>query len=554
MKNLSLRTKLLLAASAVPAGTLAIVMLLSLLTGPLLGGAYTSFIEFGVPATANLEEIKLAGTQIISSASEITVNKFILEDGGELEEETEEDETTQLVGAIADYQSHMSETQRLFDQYGSDDATTLAFLSEVQTTGDRLIEQANDFVELVEAEAPVSELSEAREAFEDIEFSFLTSVDELLAQQDRNFDAMNASVVQIITVTAVINGILTILTIGAAIGVTRFLARAMSRPLGDLNEVATKLGQGDMTARATIYSSDELGQIANAFNDMAEAIQKRDLELNEINQSLEKRVAERTHDLKKSRDEAMALQRIAQENSRLKSEFLSTMSHELRTPLNAIEGFTSIMLGGMGIELNPRATDMVRRVSSNSKRLLNLINDFLDLSRIESGRLELVEEPLSPATLADRWQKEVGILAEEKGIAFGVDIDPELPETLYGDEDALSKITINLLSNAFKFTKKGAVNLVLARHDRTWTISVSDTGIGIPVHAREFIFDEFRQVDGTSKREYGGTGLGLALVQKMARIMGGGVTLDSEVGVGSTFTVSLPLITEVETQESGVPA
>ena len=220
------------------------------------------------------------------------------------------------------------------------------------------------------------------------------------------------------------------------------------------------------------------------------------------------------------------------------------MSHELRTPLNAIEGFTSIMLSGMGIELSPKAEDMVKRVSANSKRLLHLINDFLDLSRIESGRLELVKSPISPSTMARRWQSEVGVLAEEKGIDFALNVDPQLPQTILGDEDALSKIAINLLGNAFKFTQQGQVALDLQRVNGDWTITVSDTGIGIPTHAREYIFEEFRQVDGSSKRLYGGTGLGLSLVQKLTRAMGGNVTLESEVGKGSTFTITLPLETE----------
>ena len=336
-----------------------------------------------------------------------------------------------------------------------------------------------------------------------------------------------------------------------------FVRTTVTQRVIGLEKAATEIAQGNFSERVQISGRDEIGQVAQAFNQMAEGIEQRQRELNEINQTLEKRVAERTIELKKARDEALASQRIALENSRLKSEFLSTMSHELRTPLNAIEGFTSIMLGGMGIELSPRAEDMTKRISSNSKRLLNLINDFLDLSRIESGRLELVQEPISPAELAQKWQKEVSVLAENKGIEFGIDIDPALPEMLYGDEDALSKIAINLLGNAFKFTRQGYVSLAIGLEEDTWTISVSDTGIGIPLHAREYIFDEFRQVDGSSKREFGGTGLGLALVQKLSRAMGGNVSLQSEVGSGSTFTVSLPLITHLETKvttEEGITA
>jgi len=233
---------------------------------------------------------------------------------------------------------------------------------------------------------------------------------------------------------------------------------------------------------------------------------------------------------------------LAEENARLKSEFLSTMSHELRTPLNAIEGFTGIILNRIGgTDFNGKTENYLIRIRSNSKRLLQLINDFLDLSRVESGRLELANQPFSPEKLAKRWQDEISVLAEKKGVGFEVKLDAALPEMLYGDEEAISKVAINLLGNAIKFTEQGQVKLGVERINGTWSITVSDTGIGIPPHAREFIFEEFRQVDQTSKRKYGGTGLGLAIVQKYTRAMGGTVSLKSELGKGSTFTVSLPL-------------
>jgi signal transduction histidine kinase len=344
--------------------------------------------------------------------------------------------------------------------------------------------------------------------------------------------------------------LVTAILVTAGIVLAVIIMRSLIRPLYQITLATQQISKGQFDIHLPVQSQDEFGQLAAGFNQMSDALQGREMELIEANQLLERRVAERTEELQKSRDEAITARRIAQENSRLKSEFLSTMSHELRTPLNAIEGFTSIMLGGMGIELSPKAEDMVKRVSANSKRLLNLINDFLDLSRIESGRLELVKAPLSPLSLAQRWQNQVSVLGEEKGLDFVVNVDSGLPTTVLGDEDALSKIAINLLGNAFKFTHQGRVALDLRRDDGDWTIAVSDTGIGIPTHAREYIFEEFRQVDGSSKRLYGGTGLGLALVQKLARAMGGSVTLESEVGKGSTFFVTLPL----ETTEEGVPA
>ncbi len=237
-----------------------------------------------------------------------------------------------------------------------------------------------------------------------------------------------------------------------------------------------------------------------------------------------------------------AAKRIAEENSRLKSDFLATMSHEIRTPLNAIEGFTSIMLTGMGgAQYNDKTERYLDRINANSKRLLALVNDFLDLSRIESGRYELADQPFSPAALAQRWQEQIGALAEKKGLAFDLNLDPHLPEKIYGDEEAISKIVLNLLTNAMKFTEQGKIGLHVANGGGNWSITVTDTGIGIPPHAREYIFDEFRQVDQTSRRKYGGTGLGLAIVQKLTRFMGGNITLTSELGQGSSFTVSLPV-------------
>ncbi|MEO1165160.1 MAG: ATP-binding protein, partial [Chloroflexota bacterium] len=330
------------------------------------------------------------------------------------------------------------------------------------------------------------------------------------------------------------------------------LRQSVIIPIRDMQSVVNAIMRGDYDQRIATTSKDEIGELGSAFNTMTQTILERQTDLADLNSTLEQRIDERTIELKKARDEALAAQRIANENSRLKSEFLSTMSHELRTPLNAIEGFTSIMLGGMGIELSARAEDMVKRISSNSKRLLHLINDFLDLSRIESGRLELTKEPLSLERLARKWESEVGILAEEKQLGFAVNVSDDLPPMILGDEDALSKIAINLLSNAFKFTHEGQVTLDIQRVDAGWTLAVTDTGIGIPSYAREYIFDEFRQVDGSSKRLYGGTGLGLALVQKLARAMGGNVILKSEVDEGSTFIVTLPLEIAKENQEGVV--
>ena len=340
--------------------------------------------------------------------------------------------------------------------------------------------------------------------------------------------------------------LLPLLAIVLSVIVVRSIRRSIAHPLQILGQAAAGFVKGDYSHRAAIEKENELGDLGRSFNQMAEAVQLRNTELNGLNRSLEQRVADRTRDYRKAHDEAVAANRLAQEHTRLKSEFLSTMSHELRTPLTAIGGFAGILLNKFGgANYNAKAEDYIRRIRSNGDRLLQLINDFLDLSRIESGRLELANQPFAPVELAKRWQSEIGVLADKKGLKFEVHLDSALPDRIYGDEEAVSKVAINLLGNAIKFTEQGQVDLSLTSDNARWQIVVRDTGIGIPTQARDFIFEEFRQVDQSSTRKHYGTGLGLAIVQRYVRAMGGSVNLKSELGKGSTFTVTLPAVEEV---------
>jgi signal transduction histidine kinase len=334
--------------------------------------------------------------------------------------------------------------------------------------------------------------------------------------------------------------IITVTTLLVAGAIVIFSVSRVVRPITKIAQVAQTIRGGNLSVQADETGAMEIATLGRAFNGMTAQLRQTLKGLEDHVAELEKARVER----EKLITDLEAAKRLAEENSRLKSEFLSTMSHELRTPLNAIEGFTGIILNKFaGAEFNGKTEGYLNRIQSNSKRLLHLINDFLDLSRVEAGRLELANQPFSPEKLAKRWQEEVSVLAESKGLGFDVTVDSTLPETLYGDEEAISKVALNLLGNAIKFTEQGQVKLALARSNGAWGFSVEDTGIGIPPHAREFIFEEFRQVDQTSKRKYGGTGLGLAIVQKYTRAMGGTVQVKSELGKGSTFSVSLPLKT-----------
>jgi signal transduction histidine kinase len=235
---------------------------------------------------------------------------------------------------------------------------------------------------------------------------------------------------------------------------------------------------------------------------------------------------------------------IAKENARLRSEFMATMSHELRTPLNAIRGFCGIMLDGMGGEIDEDARHMINRIHDNGNRLLTLINDILDLARIEAGRMEAQKIPFNPQKLFKASYEQMTALASEKGLEFNLKLGADLPEILIGDPERITQIVVNLLSNAFKFTHEGRIALEVSLLESSWQIAVKDTGIGIPEHALNYIFDEFRQLDSSSMRNYGGSGLGLSIVRNLSRMMDGSIQVESQVNQGSTFTLTLPLILE----------
>jgi len=228
--------------------------------------------------------------------------------------------------------------------------------------------------------------------------------------------------------------------------------------------------------------------------------------------------------------------------SQNKSQFLSSMSHELRTPLNAIIGLTEMMVTNAARFGTDKALEPLRRVNVAGTHLLSLINEVLDLSKIEAGKLDLNPEPINLSRLIDEVVGTAGQLAEKNKNRLVVEA-PENVGTLTADSMRLKQILLNLLSNACKFTKEGEVALrvrkVVDGHD--WVeLAVADTGIGLTVEQQAKLFQDFTQADSLTARRYGGTGLGLALSRKLARMMGGDVTVTSEPGKGSVFTVRLP--------------
>jgi signal transduction histidine kinase len=229
--------------------------------------------------------------------------------------------------------------------------------------------------------------------------------------------------------------------------------------------------------------------------------------------------------------------------SQHKSQFLANMSHELRTPLNAILGYTEMMTDGLYGDVPEKAQGVLERVQSNGRHLLGLINDVLDLSKIEAGQLVLAVEEYSVADMAATVLSATESLARAKKLKLGSTVAPGLP-TGSGDARRLTQVLLNLVGNAIKFTDQGGVEIRAARAGDRFEIAVVDTGPGIAPADQARIFDEFQQVDSTSTRRKGGTGLGLSISRHIVELHGGRITVDSEVGKGSTFRISLPVHTQ----------
>ncbi len=315
--------------------------------------------------------------------------------------------------------------------------------------------------------------------------------------------------------------------------------------------------------------AEELQEQSEELQTQQEELNAQQQELIAINEQLEQQYAQseiKSRELEKAKAALEEHARKLSRNSKYKSEFLANMSHELRTPLNSLLILAQILAENKSGNLTAKQVEYANTISSSGNDLLNLINDILDLSKIESGRMEFILGEVRPKELCAQISNQFKYLANRKDIDFSVYIAPDVPAVIQTDEQRLRQVLKNLLSNAFKFTETGNVRLEVHKAnpgvivpecdnlsvESIIEISVSDTGIGIAEDKQELIFKAFRQADGTTSRKYGGTGLGLTISRDIAQLMGGYIEVQSKIGQGSTFTLYFPSYRNLAAHNEGV--
>ena len=327
-----------------------------------------------------------------------------------------------------------------------------------------------------------------------------------------------------IIITGIVAGLL------AVIVFYFILTKLIFSPVRRLRDTAERVSSGDITARSTIRTGDEFEELSSNFNAMLDQVEETQSRLQRMNENLDLKVAE------------LAEANVGLwESTNFKTEFLANVSHEQRTPLNSIIGFAELLLADAGNDADPKRIRHLSNILASGRSLLELINDLLDMAKIEAGRMEVNLEPIC---IEDLLEGLTGIMtpqATAKSIELDCQVEDELPQ-LETDPGKLQQILYNFLSNAIKFTPEhGQVTILAESADTHVLLSVSDTGPGIAPDMQDLIFEKFRQADASHTREFTGTGLGLAICRELAELLQCELAVDSTPGRGSTFSVTIPV-------------
>lgn len=337
----------------------------------------------------------------------------------------------------------------------------------------------------------------------------------------------------------------------------RMVLARLARLSASVNAITDNHRLGE---RVTVDGSDELAALASHVNQMLVALERSQSDLQTANQSLEKRVSERTAQLlqtnqqlrqeieqrERTQSELAHARDQALESLRLKTQILANVSHDARTPLNSITGYAEMLLANVYGTLAEQQHNAIKRIMVNAQDLLAFINNLLDSAKLEINAVQPQYRHFELRQLVSSVEDTVALRAGEKGLELSVAVDSQVPEQIYSDEQRIKQVLTNLLINAIKFTDRGSIALHVFRHDETHLgFAVRDTGKGIEADLQERIFEAFWQVDGSpTRRNNSGVGLGLAIVQALVRLLEGEIKVESVVSQGSTFTVILPILSE----------
>ncbi|SFJ66417.1 Signal transduction histidine kinase [Sphingomonas sp. NFR04] len=334
-----------------------------------------------------------------------------------------------------------------------------------------------------------------------------------------------------------------------AIGVALRSARFRAQLQDALEETQRQAAELQTQSEELQVNNEELEEQGRALRESQAMLEQQQVELEQTNSQLEEQAQALEHqrdELERGSAALLVKTQELEQASQYKSDFLANMSHELRTPLNSLLILAKLLGDNGPATLTAEQVKFARTIESSGNDLLTLINDILDLSKIEAGHVDIRPEPVSLVRLGTDLRQVFQPVAEQRGLDLEIVLDETAPKGIETDRMRLEQILKNLLSNALKFTEKGSVKLqVRAAGDRI-TFAVRDTGIGISPEQQRMIFEAFHQADGTINRRYGGTGLGLSISRELARLLGGGITLESRAGEGSTFTLTLPLRYDAE--------
>ncbi|MBN9660566.1 MAG: response regulator [Acidobacteria bacterium] len=359
-----------------------------------------------------------------------------------------------------------------------------------------------------------------------------------------------------VVVYSSITALFALLSLAIALALSRHVQRWISEPLLQLEAAARQVSaHRDYSVRIENQRGDEVGAVMAAFNEMLHEIQIRDKRLSESAENLESEVVARTRALTEANARLSVAKDKAEQAAKAKGEFLATMSHEVRTPMNAVIGFTGLL---METKLTAQQRDWVETVRGSGQALLGILNDILDFSRAEAGKLEMEQIPFAPHEVVEDAIELIGERARNRGLHLGFYPTAAVPPMVCGDPGRLRQVLLNLLSNAVKFTEEGEVLVkadVTSNQGDAVTVrfEVTDTGIGIPQQAQRSIFEAFTQADSSTTRRFGGTGLGLAICSRLVHAMGGEIGVSSQPGKGSTFWFTVPLaLVQAESAASSV--